>query len=61
MSAFVTEPCANYRISREADGVFTVSYRDANGDLFLVGTADDYESSREIALADSAFTQERWS
>ena len=47
------EPRAGYLISgRHEDGTWHVFARDDEGNLNLIGTADDYESARDIAIND---------
>ena len=55
------EPCAGYTVSGpHPDGTFRVFVREATGDHLEIGSADDYESAREIALADQALMQDAW-
>ena len=50
------EPCAGYTVSgRHEDGTWHV-WRRRDGQT--IGTADDYESAREIALNDCALGEE---
>lgn len=58
---FHTEPFSGYTISGpHDDGTFKVFTRDACGDHTEIGSADDYESAREIALADDLLMRDAW-
>lgn len=56
----VTEPFPGFMLRQEQDGTFSVWQRLATGDHDRVGSADDYESAREIASSLHLLLQDAW-